>query len=192
MNDVNRLPPGQRLTNKFPVLHAGSVPKINSHEWSFRTSGLVKNNVVMDIEKFKSMPRIKITCDIHCVTRWSKFDTNWEGVPVKEILLLTELEPGASHVLVHASNNFTTNLPVDLLYLDNVILADTYEDEPLSPEHGGPVRLIVPQRYFWKSAKWVTGLEFLDKNIPGFWEKHGYHMEGDPWKEERYSSPVAW
>lgn len=184
-----RLPPGQRLARKLPVLHAGRIPDISLAQWKFTASGLVKNKLSLNFEQIRGLPATKITCDIHCVTRWSLLDTRWEGVPAKEILDMAQPESNARYALIHAENDFTTNLPLDLLYEKDVIFAYKYEGKSLTPEHGWPLRLVVPQRYFWKSAKWVTGIELIEHDTPGYWEKHGYHMEGDPWKEERYGSP---
>lgn len=192
MSEQAKLPPGQKETSKFPVLHAGSVPKIELEKWRFKTFGLVDNPLNLSYAEMTALPGSKIVCDIHCVTRWSKLNTHWEGIPVKTILDMTKPKPAAFYALIHAENDFTTNLPLELLYEKDSIFAFKYEGKPLTEEHGWPMRLIVPQRYFWKSAKWVTGIELTESDAPGFWEKHGYHMEGDPWKEERYSSPRPW
>lgn len=192
MSKFARLPPGQRETNKFPVLHAGSVPKVDLDKWRFTTSGLIDDPLDLTYSQMTSLPGIKIVCDIHCVTRWSKFNTHWEGIPAKTILDLTGPKTTAFYALIHAENGFTTNLPLEILYEKESIFAYKHDDKPLTAEHGWPVRLVVPRLYFWKSAKWVTGIELIERDTPGFWEKHGYHMEGDPWKEERYSSPRPW
>lgn len=183
---IGRLPPGQVLTQKFPVLHYGDIPKIDLGKWTFDVWGLVEETFALDWEGFNALPQTTITADIHCVTRWSKFDTTWTGVAGKDILHLINIKPEASHVMVHAYGVYTTNLPLEALSDDDVIFATLYNGEPLSPEHGWPMRLVVPGRYFWKSAKWCRGLEFMPDDQQGFWETYGYHNDGDPWKEERF------
>lgn len=183
----NRVPPGQRLTDKFPVLHYGNVPKIDVLKWKFMILGLVDQEKILNFQDFQQLPRIKIKADIHCVTTWSKLDTLWEGVGTNELKNLVKISPKAKHVIVHAAQGFTTNLALDDFFDEDVIFALKYNKQPITPEHGYPVRLVVPRLYFWKSAKWVTGVEFLDKEQLGFWERNGYHRHGDPWKEERYS-----
>ncbi len=185
--DPSRIPPGQVLTKKWPVLHYGGVPTVDPSRWDFRLFGLVDQPVRLTWDEFHQLPRTTIHCDIHCVTRWSRLDNTFTGVAVKDLLARVQLQPTAKFVMVHAENGFTTNLPLDDLIRPNVLLADTHDGEPLTPEHGWPLRLVVPHLYFWKSAKWVRGFEFLATNRPGFWEQYGYHMRGDPWKEERYS-----
>lgn len=192
MNDSPKLPPGQNETHRFPVLHAGSVPKIDLERWRFKAFGLVQNPLDLTYEEMTSLPGVKTVSDIHCVTRWSKTKTRWEGIPAKTILDMARPKAMAFYVLVHAENGFTANLPLEVLYEKESIFAIKYEDKPLTAEHGWPMRLVVPRLYFWKSAKWVTGIELIEHDTPGFWEKHGYHMDGDPWKEERYSSPRPW
>jgi DMSO/TMAO reductase YedYZ molybdopterin-dependent catalytic subunit len=182
-----RIPPGQYKTEKFPVLHYGSVPNTKLETWDFRLFGEVDNPFRLTWDEFQTLPRKSITADIHCVTRWSKLDTSWEGVPIQEILRLAQVRPSATHVLQHAEQGYTTNLPLAVLDDDDVILADRFGGEPLELEHGWPLRLVVPKRYFWKSAKWIRGLELLDHDQLGFWERYGYSNAADPWKEERYS-----
>ncbi len=183
---ASRLPPGQYLTQKFPLLHYGTVPRTDLSTWDLRLFGLVGAPVTLSWEQFRALPRTKVTVDIHCVTRWSKLDTTWEGVPIRAILDLAGLPPTATHVIAHCEQGYTTNLPLSVLDDDDdVLLADTYDGAPLEPDHGGPLRLLVPKRYFWKSAKWLRGLEFLDHDQPGFWERYGYHNEADPWLEQR-------
>ncbi len=184
---AERTPPGQYLTEKFPVLHYGSVPTVDLGAWDFRVSGLVDAPFTLTWEQFRALPRARVTADIHCVTRWSKLDTAWEGVPIPAILDLARLRPEATHVLAQCEQGYTTNMPLAVLDDEDVLLADTYDGKPLDPEHGYPLRLLVPKRYFWKSAKWIRGLEFLDHDIAGFWERYGYHNDADPWKEERFS-----
>ncbi|HXG40832.1 MAG TPA: sulfite oxidase-like oxidoreductase [Candidatus Limnocylindrales bacterium] len=184
---AGRLPPGQYLTQKFPVLHYGSVPRVDLATWDLRIWGEVERPIRLTWEEFRRLPRKEVRCDVHCVTRWSKLDTVWEGVPIQAIFELAGLRPTASHVLAHAEQGYTANLPLAVLDDADVLLADTYDGRPLDPEHGYPVRLLVPKRYFWKSAKWLRGLEFLDHDVPGFWERYGYHNDADPWREQRYA-----
>jgi DMSO/TMAO reductase YedYZ molybdopterin-dependent catalytic subunit len=184
-----RLPPGQILTTKWPVLHYGHVPRVDQDTWALRVWGEVEHDLRLDWAAFTALPRRDVTCDIHCVTTWSRFDNTFSGVPVQEVLRLAGVRPTVTHVLVHAAPDYTTNLPLaDLDRADN-LLATHHDGQPLSAEHGGPVRLVVPHLYFWKSAKWVTGLELMEGDWPGFWEQNGYHMRGDPWAEERYGRP---
>ena len=183
---ADRLPPGQYLTEKWPVLHYGSVPKVDLATWDFRIEGLVEEPVRLSYEEFKALPRRSETIDVHCVTRWSLLDSTWEGVPISEVMNLVRLKPDATHVMIKAEHGFTANLSLDDLLRDENMLVDTRNGQPISPEHGWPVRLFVPHLYFWKSAKWVRGLEFMAGDRPGFWEQYGYHMRGDPWQEERY------
>jgi DMSO/TMAO reductase YedYZ molybdopterin-dependent catalytic subunit len=182
-----RIPPGQYKTEKFPVLHYGSVPKVDLGTWDFRVWGEVDAPFTLTWDQFKALPRTSVHTDIHCVTRWSKLDTDWEGVPIGAILEMAQVRPDATHVVSHAEQGYTANLPLSVLDDDDVILADTYAGQPLEPEHGYPLRLIVPKRYFWKSSKWIRGLEFLDHDQLGFWERYGYNNDADPWKEERFS-----
>jgi DMSO/TMAO reductase YedYZ molybdopterin-dependent catalytic subunit len=182
-----RIPPGQYQTEKFPVLHYGSVPHTDLATWDFRVFGAVDSPFTLTWTEFKALPRKQVATDIHCVTRWTKLDTLWEGVPIQEILSRAVLKPEATHVLAHSEQGYTANLPLAVLDDDDVLLADTYDGQPLEPEHGYPLRLFVPKRYFWKSAKWIRGLEFLDHDILGFWERYGYNNDADPWKEERFS-----
>ena len=182
-----RLPPGQSLTEKWPVLHYGGVPHTPLDRWTFRVFGLVENPTVWTYEDFMALPQGSTeSVDIHCVTRWTKFENVFEGIPFKEVYDRVKPKPEASHVLIHAEQGFTANLPLSDLMAPNVIFAHKNNGEEISDEHGWPLRLVVPHLYFWKSAKWVRGLEFLDHDEPGFWEDAGYHMRGDPWKEERY------
>jgi DMSO/TMAO reductase YedYZ molybdopterin-dependent catalytic subunit len=182
----NRVPPGQRVTKGFPVLHDGSVYYIDPKKWVFKIFGLVEKTKELTYDEFNSLPMVKIKSDIHCVTGWSKLDNQWEGVNPNEIIKLIKILPEAKYVMIHAVGGFTANLSLKDFFQPDVLFALKHNGEPISAEHGGPVRLVVPRLYFWKSAKWVTGIEFMEKDKPGFWEKHGYHMHGDPWKEERY------
>lgn len=185
--DPERVPPGQSVTEKWPVLHYGGIPSANLPGWDFRVVGLVENPIRLSYEEFMELPRTEVHCDIHCVTRWSKLDNRFEGVAFSEIHRLANPKSSARFVMIHAENGFTTNLPLEDLMRDDVLFADKHDGEPLDPEHGWPLRLVVPHLYFWKSAKWVRGLEYMTSDRPGFWEQYGYHMRGDPHKEERYS-----
>jgi DMSO/TMAO reductase YedYZ molybdopterin-dependent catalytic subunit len=188
MKEQGRLPAGQVATLKWPVLHYADVPTFDPATWDFRTSGLVETPLRLSWEEFLKLPRTEVTADFHCVTRWSRFDNRWEGVPFRAVYGLTRPKPEATHVLVHASEGYTTNVPLRDLLEDNVLFALKHDGEPLTAEHGGPLRLVVPKLYAWKSAKWVRGLEFRPHDRPGFWEQNGYHMYGDPWKEQRYAT----
>ncbi len=188
MREAGRLPPGQALTLKWPVLHYGSVPRFDPQAWDFRVSGLVERPLRLSWEEFNRLPAAEITRDFHCVTRWSRFDNRWRGVPFREILKLVKLQPRAGFVLVRAEQGYTANLLLPDLDRDDVLFATHHDGQPLAPEHGYPLRLIVPHLYAWKSVKWVRGLEFLDHDAPGFWEQNGYHMYGDPWKEQRFDT----
>ncbi|MGH7513426.1 MAG: sulfite oxidase-like oxidoreductase [Gemmatimonadales bacterium] len=184
-----RLPPGQIVTQKWPVLHYGTVPSVDLAAWRFEVSGAVERPLSLSWEELGAMPRRETACDIHCVTRWSRYDNVFEGVPVEAVLARAGVKPKAAYVLVHAEQDFTTNLPLADLDQPANLLALHHNGEPLAAEHGGPVRLLVPHLYFWKSAKWVTGFQLLEEDFPGFWEQNGYHMRGDPWREERYGRP---
>jgi DMSO/TMAO reductase YedYZ molybdopterin-dependent catalytic subunit len=186
MKQAGRLPPGQSLTLKWPVLHYGSVPRFDPERWDFRVYGLVEAPVRWTWKEFNELPKIKHASDFHCVTRWSRFDNKWEGVAFREILERVKLKPAATHVLVHAEQGFTANVSQADLDRAEVLFATHHDGEPLSGDHGYPLRLIVPHLYAWKSVKWVRGIEFLDHDAPGFWEQNGYHMYGDPWKEQRF------
>jgi DMSO/TMAO reductase YedYZ molybdopterin-dependent catalytic subunit len=183
---ADRLPPGQYLTEKWPVLHYGNVPKVDLATWTFTVNGLVEEPLSLTYAQVKALPRRTVQADVHCVTRWSMLDSSWEGIPVAEIMKLVKLKPEATHVMVHAEHGYTTNLSLDDFLRDENMLVDTRNGEAIAPEHGWPLRLFVPHLYFWKSAKWVRGFEFMNADRPGFWEQFGYHMHGDPWKEERY------
>lgn len=183
----DRLPHGQRLTEKWPVLHCGNVPNIDTSKWTLRIWGLVEKERTVSYAEFMAIPMVKVFSDIHCVTRWSRLKNLWEGPSTSVIRGLVDVLPSAKFIMVHGTGGFTTNLSLDDFFQSDVLFAAKHDDEPLSPEHGAPVRLVVPRLYFWKSAKWVTGLEFIEQNKPGFWEANGYHMRGDPWQEQRYS-----
>jgi DMSO/TMAO reductase YedYZ molybdopterin-dependent catalytic subunit len=183
-----RLPPGQSLTLKWPVLHYGSVPRFDVSRWDFRVTGLVEHPLRLNWEEFNQLPRVERTSDFHCVTRWSRFDNHWTGVAMREILSRVEPLQEAKYVLVHAEQGYTANVPLADLDRDNVLLATHHDGEPLTPDHGYPLRLIVPHLYAWKSVKWVRGFEFLNQDQAGFWEQNGYHMRGDPFKEQRFDT----
>lgn len=183
-----RIPPGQQLTVKWPVLQYGSVPRVDLKKWRFEVSGLVEAPVSWTWEEWLALPVSARKNDIHCVTRWTKLDNNWEGVSVRDVLARVKLKPEATHVMVHAEHGFTANLALGDFDREENLFARLHNGEELTDEHGWPLRLVVPHLYFWKSVKWVRGLEFLDHDDPGFWERNGYHMRGDPWAEERYSS----
>ncbi len=185
--DRDRVPPGQRVIDDFPVLHAGTVAHVRPQSFSLTLSGLVEPRTVIDWEQLLSYPAVELTCDIHCVTGWSKLDTRWKGVRVSTLLEPLILSPQALHAVVHAANGWTTNLPIQDLVRDEVLVAYEYEGRPISADHGGPVRLLVPHLYFWKSAKWLEGIEITADQRLGFWETRGYHELGDPWLEQRYS-----
>ncbi len=192
-----RLPPGQSLTVKFPVLHYGPVPRFNPATWDLRVWGEVEKETRWTWDEFNQLPRTRILMDIHCVTRWSKFDTTWEGVSVRTLIdqgLIKPL-PSARYVLQHAEYGFTVNLPLEVLLQENFLLATHFNGEPITPDHGYPLRAVIgyiPDQpdlktpYFWKGAKWLRGLQFLAQDRPGFWEQAGYHNEADVWKEERF------
>jgi len=185
-NRHKKLPPGQRLIEDFPVLHYGDVPEVNIETWDFTVKGLVRNPLRLSFDEFMKLPSVELWADFHCVTGWTKFDLHWKGVLFKTIAELANPLPDARYVLIFAENNYTTNLPLDIAMDNDVIFAYEYEGKPLTPEHGYPLRLVVPKRYAYKSAKWVRGIEFLQKDRPGFWEVRGYSNSADPWKEERY------
>ncbi|MEP7047526.1 MAG: sulfite oxidase-like oxidoreductase, partial [Ilumatobacteraceae bacterium] len=174
----DRLPPGQYLTDRFPVLHVGDVPKYAPGEWNLAISGMVDSPFSIGLDELKTMPSATLTFDIHCVTKWSKFDTTWTGVRVRDLFARAAVQPGATHVLEHAEYGYTTNVPLADVTTDEAIVAFAYEGQDIPPEHGGPVRIVVPHLYFWKSAKWVRALELRDNDEPGFWERNGYHNYG--------------
>jgi DMSO/TMAO reductase YedYZ molybdopterin-dependent catalytic subunit len=184
--DPARLPPGQYLTEKWPVLHAGSVPAVDLATWDLRVFGEVEEPVRLTWEELQALPSREITVDIHCVTRWSRFDTRFRGVHWSELEKLVRPKPSARFVLAHAEQGFTSNVPLEAIEADDALLAYEADGKPLTPDHGRPLRLVVPSRYFWKSAKWLRGLELRATDEPGFWERYGYHNDADYTKEERY------
>jgi DMSO/TMAO reductase YedYZ molybdopterin-dependent catalytic subunit len=185
---VNRVPPGQSRTLKWPVLDASGAPQVDLDRWKFRMSGLINQEASWDWQEFQQLPRVKVFSDFHCVTRWSRLGNVWEGVSTRLLVKLAGgVKPECEYVLAHGRDyGWTTNMPLDQFLAQDALVAILHDGEPLPVEHGGPARLIVPQLYAWKSAKWVAGFEFLEKDKAGFWERNGYHMNGDPWKEERF------
>jgi DMSO/TMAO reductase YedYZ molybdopterin-dependent catalytic subunit len=184
--DPARLPPGQYLTEKWPVLHAGSVPRNDLRTWDFKVWGEVENPVTLSWDQFDALPKTEHVQDIHCVTRWSKFDVAFRGVHWRELAEVVQPKASARFVVAHAEQGFTANVPLEFLEDDLALLAQEANGEPLEPDHGWPLRLVIPGKYFWKSAKWLRGLELRSTDQPGFWERYGYHNDADPWKEERY------
>lgn len=181
------VPPGQYLTKDFPVLSAGPTPPVDPSKWTFSLEYAGERLATWSWDEMLALPRTKITTDIHCVTKWSKFDTVWEGVTIDAFLRDKGIEAPADYVMAYSEGGYTTNMPFEDLADGKGMVAFRYDDGALDPEHGGPARLLVPHLYFWKSAKWIRGLRFIPKDEPGFWEMYGYHMYGDPWKEQRYS-----
>ncbi|WP_207460427.1 sulfite oxidase-like oxidoreductase [Azospirillum sp. SYSU D00513] len=182
-----RLPPGQRRVDDWPVLDLGITPRLDTGNWRLTVDGLVENPVGWRWADFQAQPQERFLSDIHCVTTWSRYDNHWEGVSARHLLSVVRPRPEARFVVCHSADGYTTNLPLDAFADEDVLLATTWEGEPISLDHGGPVRVIVPKLYFWKSAKWITRLELTADDHPGYWEVRGYHNEADPWKEERYS-----
>jgi DMSO/TMAO reductase YedYZ molybdopterin-dependent catalytic subunit len=185
--DPARLPPGQYLTEKWPVLHAGDVPEVDLATWDFRVWGEVDQPVTLSWEELDELPKVEVTQDIHCVTRWSRFDTTFSGVPWSAMRELVGQRPSAHYAIAHSEQGFTANVPAEFLDREGALLATHADGEPLAPEHGWPLRLVIPGKYFWKSAKWLRGIELSAVDRLGFWERYGYHNDADPWKEERYA-----
>jgi DMSO/TMAO reductase YedYZ molybdopterin-dependent catalytic subunit len=185
--DPARLPPGQYLTEKWPVLHAGGLPHVDLESWELRVWGEVEQPLTLSWDEFGALPTVEVTQDIHCVTRWSRFDASFGGVPWSVIRDRVKPRPGANFAIAHAEQGFTANVPTRFLELDGALLATHADGEPLTLEHGWPVRLIVPGKYFWKSAKWLRGVELSSVDKPGFWERYGYHNDADPFQEQRYA-----
>jgi DMSO/TMAO reductase YedYZ molybdopterin-dependent catalytic subunit len=184
--DPARLPPGQYLTEKWPVLHAGSIPDVDLTTWDFRVWGEVEDELTLSWEELNALPRTEHTQDIHCVTRWSKFDLTFEGVHWRELERLVRPKQSAHYVIAHSEQGYTANVPIAFLRDELSLLATHANGEPLAPEHGYPLRLVIPGKYFWKSAKWLRGIELSAVDQPGFWERYGYHNDADPFEEERY------
>ena len=184
--DDARLPPGQYLTERFPVLHVGDVPTYAPGDWDLKIFGLVDKPFTINLDELKSMPAVTLLTDIHCVTKWSKFDTTWKGVRVRDLFERAGMQAGAAYIMGHAEHGYTANLPLGDVLLDESLVVYEYEGEEIEPIHGGPVRLLVPHLYFWKSPKWLRGLELRATDAPGFWEQNGYNMYGDPFLEQRF------
>ncbi len=184
--DDARLPPGQYLTERFPVLHVGDVPTYAPGDWDLKIFGLVDKPFTINLDELKSMPAVTLLTDIHCVTKWSKFDTTWKGVRVRDLFERAGMQAGAAYIMGHAEHGYTANLPLADVLLNESLVVYEYEGEEIEPIHGGPVRLLVPHLYFWKSPKWLRGLELRATDAPGFWEQNGYNMYGDPFLEQRF------
>ncbi|KIL42352.1 oxidoreductase [Gordoniibacillus kamchatkensis] len=184
---ADRLPPGQVWTGRFPILHEGEVPAYDMSSWSLRLFGEVENERSLSFDEILHLPQTEVRCDIHCVTRWSKADTVWQGVRFRDLVAGLKVKPGAKYVMIHADPDYDTNVPLADLLGDQVLLAHSYNGAPLTPKHGYPLRLLVPHLYFWKSAKWIRGIEFMKEDRLGFWERNGFHAYGDPFGEERFS-----
>jgi DMSO/TMAO reductase YedYZ molybdopterin-dependent catalytic subunit len=184
----DRIPPGQSRTRKWPVLDASGAPELTTERWQFRIAGLVGKPVCWDWQEFSQLPRVRVFSDFHCVTRWSRLGNLWEGVSTRELMRLAGgAGSTARYVMVHGNDRgWTTNLPLADFLAEDALVAILHDGEPITPEHGGPARLIVPRLYAWKSAKWIAGVDLMAEDRPGFWEANGYHMRGDPWKQERY------
>jgi DMSO/TMAO reductase YedYZ molybdopterin-dependent catalytic subunit len=186
--DPARLPPGQYITEKWPVLHAGSVPRYDDlSTWTLRVFGEVEDELELSWKQLNELPHGETTQDIHCVTRWSRFDAQFSGIHWRDVAALARPEPAAAFVVAHAEHGFTSNVPLNFLEDEDALLATHADGEPLTPDHGYPLRLVIPGKYFWKSAKWLRGIELSSVDKPGFWERYGYNNDADPWKEERYS-----
>ena len=185
-------PPGQFVTERFPVLTFGPTPRISLDDWQFKIFGLVDEEITLDWNQFNDLPQVMLDAEFHCVTQWSKLQNTWEGILFTDVMKLVKPKPEAKYVMAHCYGGYSTNVALDVLVDDDVMFAHSHDGAPLTPEHGGPMRLVVPKRYGWKSAKWVNGIEFMAEDEPGFWEMRGYHMEGDPWKEERFWSSLTY
>ncbi|ANF47474.1 oxidoreductase [Priestia megaterium] len=182
-----RVPPGQVVTERFPILHEGDVPEYNLEEWTLRVFGLVDKEVTLSYQDILDMPQTTVKCDIHCVTRWTRLDNEFTGVLFTDFLKAIGVKLKSEYIMLHGDNDYTSNIEVEDLLRDDILLAHSFNGEPLTPKHGYPLRLVVPHLYFWKSVKWLRGFEVIDENHPGFWEQNGFHLRGDPFKEERFS-----
>lgn len=182
-----RVPPGQVVTERFPILHEGDVPEYNLEEWTLRVFGLVDKEVTLSYQDILNMPQTTVKCDIHCVTRWTRLDNQFTGVLFTDFLKAVGVELKSNYIMLHGDNDYTSNIEVKDLLRDDILLAHSFNGEPLTAKHGYPLRLVVPHLYFWKSVKWLRGFEAIDENRPGFWEQNGFHLRGDPFKEERFS-----
>ena len=181
-----RVPPGQYLTEKWPVLHYGPIPTFDPKRWDFRVFGAVENEIKLNWDEFQKLEQTAVTADMHCVTTWSRLDQKWEGIPFSKIVELAKPTPDAKFVIAHSEYGFTANIPIEYCLRDDCLIALRANGAPLTAEHGSPARLVVPRLYAWKSAKWLRGIEFSETDKSGFWERNGYHNTGDPWKEQRY------
>lgn len=190
-DDEARTPPGQSLTKKWPVLHYGDVPSIDTDDWQLRIWGLVENEIELNLVQFNELPRVNVKCDMHCVTRWSRLNNLFTGVSIKTLLGLAKPLPEAKFAIQHGASDpgkdWTTNVPLDEFAAEDCLLATHHDGQLITPDHGGPVRAVVPRLYLWKGAKWISEIELVAEDRPGFWEVNGYHMHGDPWAEERFS-----
>ena len=184
--DPSRVPPGQYLTERFPVLTVGRNPKFDLDDWDLRVDGEVEAPLSLTWDELRSLPQAEVTADIHCVTRWSKLDTTWRGVRVRDLLERAVPTARGTHLMAYCDGGYTTNLPLEAVLADEVLVAHTYAGRPLEPDHGAPLRLLVPKRYFWKSAKFLRRLEVMSGDRMGFWELNGYHNDADPWREQRH------
>ncbi|AQU75193.1 MULTISPECIES: sulfite oxidase-like oxidoreductase [Priestia] len=182
-----RVPPGQVVTERFPILHEGDVPEYNLEEWTLRVFGLVDKEVTLSYQDILDMPQTTVKCDIHCVTRWTRLDNEFTGVLFTDFLKAIGVKLKSEYIMLHGDNDYTSNIEVEDLLRDDILLAHSFNGEPLTAKHGYPLRLVVPHLYFWKSVKWLRGFEVIDENHPGFWEQNGFHLRGDPFKEERFS-----
>jgi DMSO/TMAO reductase YedYZ molybdopterin-dependent catalytic subunit len=184
--DPARVPPGQYLTERFPVLTVGPNPDFDLATWDFQLYGEVEDELQLSWDELMGLPQKDVVVDIHCVTRWSKLDTSWRGVLLRDLLEKARVRPAGKYVMAYSDGGYTTNLPLDVVMDDDVLLAHTYDGKPLEPDHGAPLRLLVPKRYFWKSAKFLRRIEVMNEDRMGFWELNGYHNDADPWKEQRH------
>jgi DMSO/TMAO reductase YedYZ molybdopterin-dependent catalytic subunit len=182
-----RVPPGQRLVKTWPVLHYGGIPKFDGATWDLEVSGLVESPFTLSYQELRALPYVTVDADMHCVTGWTTLDNTWDGVSFRTILEMAKPKPDASWVIAHGANGYTSDLSLEAMDDDDVLLAWRNHGDDITPEHGWPLRLVVPKRYAWKSAKWLTGLEFAAKNVRGFWEVRGYHVHAEPFAEERSS-----
>ena len=185
----NVAPPGQYVTEKFPVMSFGPAPDVELATWQFDIFGLVESEVSLNWQDFTGLPKTIVDAEFHCVTQWSRLQNTWEGVAFSEVAKLVSFENPVTHVMIHCYGGYSTNMDLESLLEDDVLFAYNHDGQPLDQDHGGPLRLVVPKRYAWKSAKWVNGIEFMDADKPGFWELRGYHMKADPWEEQRFGSP---
>ena len=186
--DADRLPPGQHLVRDWPVLDLGLHPTVSQERWRLHLTGAVDNPQIWDWARFMDQPQTQARSDIHCVTTWSRYDNQWEGLATRDLLMACRPRDEAAFVVLHSHDGYTTNLALEDFAAEDALLAHSWSGQPLEQDHGGPVRLVVPHLYFWKSAKWLQSIEFLAEDAPGYWEVRGYHNRGDPWKEERYSA----